>query len=259
MYDKRARRESMDGLLGISTYNGTMVRPHDHPFWELAYYTDGTGSNCIEGRDYDFDPGVLLVIPPRIMHGEHSEKPFSNIFMQFQKCELDSATVHFFRDNVQEDLYILLNQIHRKMLYKGNRWQFIIARLMDTLYEYLLSMQDANEKSIWVERFEHVLCDNLSNPDFDIGEAIGNIPLADRYFRILFTKETGKAPLQYLLSKRIEKAKYLLSCTTFTIREIADASGFRDPYYFSRLFKKHCGTGPKDWRKQQLRAYSPEK
>ncbi len=72
-------------------------------------------------------------------------------------------------------------------------------------------------------------------------------------FRHAFKKHTGMAPHQYLLHLRINRAKELLLGTDLTVRQIAAALGFVDPYYFSRAFRKMTGSSPNGWRVQSQR------
>lgn len=65
-----------------------------------------------------------------------------------------------------------------------------------------------------------------------------------------FKTYTGLSPLQYLLDIRISNAKNLLEGTDYTISEIASIVGYDNPLYFSRLFHKHVGMSPKDYRKR---------
>lgn len=65
-----------------------------------------------------------------------------------------------------------------------------------------------------------------------------------------FKDYTGATPAQYILSLRISNAQSLLESTTYNITEIASIVGYDNPLYFSRLFKKHCGVSPKEFRKQ---------
>jgi YesN/AraC family two-component response regulator len=55
--------------------------------------------------------------------------------------------------------------------------------------------------------------------------------------------------MDYLIHLRIQKACQLLDNTTLQVKEIAAVSGFDDPYYFSRIFKKVMGRSPVDYRK----------
>ena len=70
------------------------------------------------------------------------------------------------------------------------------------------------------------------------------------YFIHLFTQQFGVSPYQYLLNIRMSQAKYLLTETNMRINYIADNIGYDDPFYFSRIFKKHIGVSPSAYRKK---------
>ena len=63
------------------------------------------------------------------------------------------------------------------------------------------------------------------------------------------TTATGLSPEQFLISARIDRAKYLLRETDLTISQIADALGYRDVFYFSRQFARRAGTTASRYRK----------
>ncbi|MGN4126983.1 ABC transporter substrate-binding protein [Lysinibacillus sphaericus] len=68
----------------------------------------------------------------------------------------------------------------------------------------------------------------------------------------LFKKKTGYSPIEYLILTRIEKAEMMLIETDATVREIAESVGYKDSYYFSRLFKKYKDVSPAKYRKIAL-------
>jgi len=80
--------------------------------------------------------------------------------------------------------------------------------------------------------------------------------LSRETFRKKFHSEVGEAPIQYLLRYRIAKAKEQLMDTSKSIKQIAFETGFKDPYYFSRLFKQYEGMSPLLFRKTMN--YQPE-
>ncbi|MCE5170913.1 AraC family transcriptional regulator [Paenibacillus profundus] len=64
----------------------------------------------------------------------------------------------------------------------------------------------------------------------------------------LFKSEINYSPIQYLTQIRIKEAKELLLASDATLEEIAIRVGYPDKYYFSRIFKKHTGTSPIQFR-----------
>lgn len=79
-----------------------------------------------------------------------------------------------------------------------------------------------------------------------------SLTLNTAYFSRIFTKQVGISPKQYLLNKKIERAKELLKMTDASIGEIANSVGYEDQLYFSRIFKKHVGISPNEYRKSKF-------
>ncbi len=67
-----------------------------------------------------------------------------------------------------------------------------------------------------------------------------------------FKARFGHSPLEHLIGIRLEQAKVLLEESDYPISKIAETVGYPDSYYFSRLFKKHCGMSPKSYRQSRL-------
>jgi AraC-like DNA-binding protein len=72
------------------------------------------------------------------------------------------------------------------------------------------------------------------------------------YYRFIdtFTHYTGTSPRQYIISIRMTMAKELLANHLFQIFEVAQLTGYENPLYFSRLFKKTWGMSPTQYRGQ---------
>lgn len=69
------------------------------------------------------------------------------------------------------------------------------------------------------------------------------------YLSQLFKQETGKSFKQHLVETRLRKAAELLAQDELPLHEISSAVGYDDYFHFSKLFKKHMGTGPADYRR----------
>jgi len=65
---------------------------------------------------------------------------------------------------------------------------------------------------------------------------------------VLFKKKTGYSVIDYVIRKRIEYAKTMLTQTDATVKEIAASVGYKDSFYFGRIFKKVVGISPAQYR-----------
>ena len=80
-------------------------------------------------------------------------------------------------------------------------------------------------------------------------------PLNYDYLRRLFKKEVGVSPREFLLNGRMELARGIIlgglsnRYSEYTVSQLAEACGFADPLYFSRVFKKYFGVSPSEYGK----------
>ena len=68
-------------------------------------------------------------------------------------------------------------------------------------------------------------------------------------FILLFCRYFGMAPKGYITYLRLNKARTLLRTTALSVCRIAHECGYDDEFYFSRLFRKHCGVSPVAYRR----------
>lgn len=82
-------------------------------------------------------------------------------------------------------------------------------------------------------------------------EGIASLMSMSKYhFARTFHKVYGMPLMQFVTEERLRQAKYRLRNTTQTICSIAEDLGFSDAGYFAKVFKKHVGIPPLDYRKQ---------
>lgn len=71
------------------------------------------------------------------------------------------------------------------------------------------------------------------------------------YLSRLFTQECGMQLIEYITHSKIQKSKeYMGKDSLYNIQKVASSVGFQDVNYFTRLFKKHTGMTPTEFRKQ---------
>lgn len=90
---------------------------------------------------------------------------------------------------------------------------------------------------------EHYTDESLS-----LNQVAREISVSANYLSAVFSQEMGMTFTEYVTGKRMEKAKELLRTTGKRSGEVAFAVGYRDPHYFSFLFKKTQGCTPRDYR-----------
>ncbi len=68
-----------------------------------------------------------------------------------------------------------------------------------------------------------------------------------------FKQSYGATPCQYRISCQLALARNLLQDTALPLSAVAEECGFSDPFYFSRLFKRHTGISPSHFRETETK------
>lgn len=90
--------------------------------------------------------------------------------------------------------------------------------------------------------------ENFSEESFSLNSVAGAIGVSSNYFSSIFSQEMQITFIEYVTKKRMEKAKKLLSQTQLHSSEIVGEVGYKDPHYFSFVFKKTVGCTPREYR-----------
>lgn len=90
--------------------------------------------------------------------------------------------------------------------------------------------------------------ENYSEESLSLNSVAGAIGVSGNYFSSVFSQEMKMTFIEYVTKKRMEKAKKLLRQTEKHSSEIAAEVGYKDPHYFSFVFKKTVGCTPREYR-----------
>ena len=83
-------------------------------------------------------------------------------------------------------------------------------------------------------------------------EWAGSCGLHSVYFERLFRKETGLSPMRWLEERRMNVARQYLLGSSQTVADVAEQVGYADQFCFSKVFRKHFGKSPVQFRKMSL-------
>ena len=73
------------------------------------------------------------------------------------------------------------------------------------------------------------------------------------HFNRVFKKQFGISPMNYVIQKRVALACSLLTETGQPLKQVGERVGYRDPFFFSRQFKKVMGVSPSGYRQKHRR------
>ena len=84
--------------------------------------------------------------------------------------------------------------------------------------------------------------------EISLNTIAAEVGMSPSYFSSIFSKEMGRTFVEYLTEIRMDRAKELLMCSSMKTSEIGYEVGYKDPHYFSYIFKKTQNCTPKEFR-----------
>ena len=89
---------------------------------------------------------------------------------------------------------------------------------------------------------------NFSNESLSLNEVAKEVGVSANYLSAIFSQNMQKTFIEYVTGKRMDRARYLLNTTDRSSGDIAAEVGYKDPHYFSFVFKKMQGLSPREYR-----------
>ena len=119
--------------------------------------------------------------------------------------------------------------------------------MVEKLKAPLVPNDDLRER-LWRARR---LMDECYDQPLDLTEISREACLSRYHFLRLFRDAFDTTPRQYLIHKRIEKAKELLRVRSLSVTDVCFEVGFQSVGSFSALFRRCVGAAPVNYRRQQ--------
>lgn len=232
--------------------------------WLLILTLGGKGRFGHAGGDLVTVPGDWVLIRPRTLHDygvEASLQHWELLWVHFQPrahwlpwLNWPSIAPGLMRLYLPAKPTIRrFHDVHRLFTSDLSRRE---AFAMNALEALLLDCDQHNPLAVpspydeRVRRAMNYLEQNLARKT-SLADVAGAAGLSPSRLSHLFREQTGQTPQRYLESVRMRYAAELLQRTGFSIKQIATASGFESPFYFSLRFKAWTSYSPSDFRDRQ--------
>lgn len=250
---------------------GERVRPYLFPASAFLYVTHGSATIIMDGNEHAAQPFYML-------HGGKgtslniilTDESF-HYYLIFYKATLPlSGEQHTLRHTDRQlpfrlqygfiplhpaILYELADRMLGEWLEQGRLERLHVKTLFYQFVYELLRQMDQQQVSIvrpnLASQLIRFMQEHYAEPL--TRETLAHtfhysVPYLSKHFR----RETGASIIDYLIRIRMDKAGALLQQTELSLQEIATSVGYADVSYFIRMFKKHTGITPKQFKDESL-------
>lgn len=254
--------------------------PHKHNFYMTVLFTKGTGYHEIDFERFEVVRGSTFMLNPGQAHFWmlsddiegfiffHSENFYS---LNFAKNTLSSYPFFY---STQNSPYLLLNENETlkqsrvfEELLSESKFSFIykyrkINNLIDGIYIDLarLYMEQHQEVIHRSNRFSdklsqlETLVDENYKKEKSPAQYAAWMNMSTKHLNRIIQNSLAKTTTILITERILLEAKKLLSHSSFSLSEIAEELGYEEYAYFSRLFKKHTGETPLEFRSKYTTA-----
>ncbi len=183
------------------------------------------------GEALDFDPGKSSII---------LENAIEEIF---GRVNAEHEWIRLYKDI--DDFRRFEHTENRSWQNLSDRFSDSCAGLLDFLKKLVIWKNDNSlVKKACLQVLLHI------EEDISVGSVAERLFISKAYLSELFKDTAGISLSEYISMVKIERAKYLLSMTNMKAYEIADALGYNDHEYFSKVFKQKTGISPTVYRRE---------
>lgn len=257
MYIKNSRYEAKD-------WHST---PHTHDCSELFYVHQGKGSFLVQEETFDVKEDDLIIINPNVLHTEMSrdDSPLEYIVigidgLQFnttdENGDYNEYSVHNFYD-YKHEILLFMKTILAESKHMDIGFEEVCQHLLEVLIINIVRRSTTDLTIAPTQKItrECQLVEQYINQHFkeDITlDELAEIAFLNKYYLVhAFKKYTGLSPINFLIQKRIDEAKNLLTTTNYPVAEISSIIGFSSQSYFSQIFRKNTQMTPLQYRRTQ--------
>lgn len=170
-----------------------------------------------------------------------AERTWGIVKRNLQKAGLPETDIPGIYESYQEVPFIRKEKLESA----GVLLEMLAAFIVD--YEYIRLAETGKVDSI-----KKYIKKNLDK-HLSLADIAGFHDISIPYMSTLFKKTTGMTINSYINQQRLERAKYLLTSTSLSMKEISAEIGYDNQNYFSRVFKKHMQISASEYREKNFK------
>jgi AraC-like DNA-binding protein len=253
-------------VIGTFDTIGPMSRadfPHRHTFYEIVYVTGGTGSHVVDLASWPLRPPHLCAIVPGQVHHWDNVRDLDGFVVLFtDDFLLDHPTDRDLLRKLSERPWLspeeparivqLITDMHDEYCGGAEGVESVLRALLHVLIvraarltEVATAPPPARAGAV-AAQFASL---NGQTDLWSVQAYAERIGVTPGYLTEAIKTATGRTPSQLIREARVHEAKRLLARTDLSVRQIAARTGFADPAYFCRFFRRETGQSPGDFRR----------
>lgn len=226
-----------------------VIQPHSHSFYEFVYYIKGSGKTKIGDQEYLFNDGSFVLLPPYILHDERHDGRTSLYVIGFT---FNEEFPLFFSNQENIEISRLIKNIMKEQTNKDVYYDKIIEANIKEILVCIQREKAISKRKPYIDAINRAVkfIDEYYLTKIDLNELAKNVGYCSDRFRIVFKKQIGQNPKDYILTKKLNEAKRLLVETDESIENISNRLGFNYCSRFSAFFKSKTGLYPSEYRQK---------
>ena len=229
-----------------------LKQPFLHTIFYLYLVTRGTGTLTMAGNSYPVEMGSLFFSFPGVEFTLEGSNDLAYMYLSFMGprameliAELQISAGKPLFQGFEEQILFWKRAIQR--INPQNGALLSEGVLLHTL-SYICDGDETLTQSKNNSALENILAyidNNFCDPDISIKKVADIYAYTDKYLSHLFKTHMNINWSTYLNRLRIQHAESLISAGETSITKLAQECGYRDPMYFSKVFKRHNGATPR--------------
>ncbi|MGI6336394.1 MAG: helix-turn-helix domain-containing protein [Eubacteriales bacterium] len=247
-------------------HNLSRTPPRVTELIELEYYLSGDGASFVDGVSYPHAPDNLLYVRPGQTRWSTSSADGNDVRFTCFYIHLapDEMLLDLTRDIPavmpsahHAEIRELFGELLRLSAVRGSelllhsRIYELLSIVQTDARAYRMNLTGYSARAPYdpapVEAAIRFIEDNLAQP-ITLADIAAAANLSPVYFHKRFRLRTGRTPREFLLERRIARARQLLLTTDLPVSLIAERCGFSSQSYFNDRFKKVCSLTPSGYR-----------